>query len=63
MLMLIDFEHAKKQIETRRSAAAEKELRQLDWFLEAEDRLKRKRNYIILLFIIDCIMGFVAVMI
>lgn len=61
--MLIDFEHAKKQIETRRSAAAVKELRQLDWFLEAEDRLKRKRNYIILLFIIDCIMGFVVVMI
>ena len=40
MLMLIDFEHAKKQIETRRSAAAEKELQQQSWFLDAEVRLK-----------------------
>lgn len=60
--MLIDFEEAKTRIETKRNAAAEKELRQQGWFLEAEDRLKKKRDYIILLFIIDCIMGFVAVM-
>lgn len=62
MLMLIDFEHAKKQIETRRSAATEKELQQQSWFLDAEVRLKKKRDYIILLLIIDCLIGLVAIM-
>ena len=62
MLMLIDFEHTKKQIETRRSAAAEKELQQQSWFLDAEVRLKKKRDYIILLLIIDCLIGLVAIM-
>ena len=62
MLMLIDFEHAKKQIETRRNAAAEKELQQQSWFLDAEVRLKKKRDYIILLLIIDCLIGLVAIM-
>lgn len=62
MLMLIDFEHAKKQIETRRSAAAEKELQQQSWFLDAEVRLKEKSDYIILLLIIDCLIGLVAIM-
>ena len=61
--MLVDFDQAKKQIETRRNSAAEKELRQQDWFLEAEDRLKKKRDRIILLFIIDCLIGLVAIMI
>ena len=59
MLMLIDFEHAKKQIETRRNAAAEKELQQQSWFLDAEVRLKKN---IILLLIIDCLIGLVAIM-
>lgn len=62
MLMLIDFEHAKKQIETRRSAAAEKELQQQSWFLDTEVRLKEKSDYIILLLIIDCLIGLVAIM-
>lgn len=60
--MLIDFEEAKKRIEARRNAAAEKKLQQQSWFLDAEVRLKKKRDYIILLLIIDCLIGLVAIM-
>lgn len=59
--MLIDFEEAKSRIETNRNAAADEYLRQQDWFLEAEAKLKKKRDYIIVLFIIDCLIGLVAI--
>ena len=61
--MLIDFEEAKAELETKRNAAADEYLRQQDWFLEAEARLKKKRDYIIVLFVIDCLIGFVAILV
>lgn len=61
--MLIDFEEAKARIETKRNAAADEYLQQQDWFLDnTEVRLKKNRDYIILLFIIDCLIGLVAIM-
>lgn len=60
---VICFTEAKKKIEDRRLAAADEYLRQQDWFLEAEVRLKKRRDYIIFLIIIDCIIGLVAIMV
>ncbi len=59
---IISFKNAKKEIEEERLAAVHKELQQQDWFLYTEVRLKKKRDYIILLFIIDCLIGLVAIM-
>lgn len=39
-----------------------KEMQQQSWFLDAEVRLKKERDYIILLLIIDCLIGLVAIM-
>lgn len=60
--MLIDFTKAKARIETKRNAAADEYLRQQGWFLEAEIRLKKKLDYLILLFITDCLIGIIAIM-
>jgi len=60
---VISFKNAKKKIEEERLAAVHKELQQQDWFLDnTEVRLKKNRDYIILLFIIDCLIGLVAIM-
>lgn len=61
--MLIDFEEAKLRIEIKRTAAVDEYLRQQDWFLEAEARLKRKRDYILLLFVFDLFLCAVAFLI
>lgn len=50
--MLIDFEEAKAKLETKRNAAADEYLRQQDWFVKAEARLKKKRESTIALFVI-----------
>lgn len=60
---VISFKNAKKEIEEERLAAVHKELQQQDWFLYTEVRLKKKRDYIILVFIIDCVIGLVAIMV
>ena len=60
--MLIDFEEAKTRIETKRNAAADEYLRQQDCFFEVEAKLKKKRDFIIALFVIDCVIGLVAIM-
>lgn len=61
--MLIDFEEAKLRIETKRNAAADEYLRQQDWFLETEARLKKKRDCIILLFVFDLFFCVIALLI
>lgn len=61
--MLINFEEAKQRIEAREAAAVENELRQQVWFQEAEAKYKKKRNFIIIIFVMDVIMGMVAYLI
>lgn len=61
---VIYFDKAKKNIEDDRLAAVQKELRQQDWFVKAEARLKKKREFTIALFVIliAYIIGLVAIM-
>ena len=58
--MLINFEEAKQRIEARETAAVEDELRQQVWFQIAEAKYKKKRDFIIIIFVIDVIMGMIA---
>lgn len=60
---VICFKKAEKKIEDDCLAAVDEYLRQQDWFLEAEARLKRKRDYILLLFIFDLFLRVVAFLI
>ena len=60
--MLVDFDQPKKQIETRRNATVDIDLQQT-WFLEAKEKLKKKRDYIIFLLIIDILMGIIFLLI
>lgn len=61
--MLINFEEAKQRIEARETAAVENELQQQVWFQNAEAKYKKKRDFIIIIFVIDVIMGMVAYLI
>lgn len=61
--MLINFEEAKQRIEARETAAVESELRQQTWFQNTEAKYKKERDFIIIIFVIDIIMGMVAYLI
>jgi len=61
--MFVDFEEAKIRIEIKRNAAADEYLRQQEWFLKTGARLKKKRDFVIVLFIIDCLLGIVAILV
>ena len=60
--MLINFEEAKQRLETREFAAVENELRQQVWFQNAEAKYKKKRDFVIIIFTIDAIMGMIAIL-
>lgn len=60
---VISFKNAKKKIEEEQLAAVQKELQQQNWFLEAGARLRKKRDYILLLFIFDLFLGVIAILI
>jgi len=59
---VISFKKARKQGEDDRLAAADKYLRQQAWFQNEEAKYK-KRDFVIIIFIIDVIMGVVAYLI
>ena len=58
--MLINFEEAKQRLDARETAVVENELRQQAWFQNEEAKYTKKRDFIIIIFVIDVIMEMVA---
>lgn len=61
--MLINFEEAKQRLDARETAVVENELQQQAWFQNEEAKYKKKRDFIIIIFVIDAIIGAVAYLI